>query len=81
MRYLTLEEILDIYNQIILQSGGTSGVSNLGMLESAIAQPKMTFDGQELYSTLSEKVAVLGFSLIKNHPFIDGNKRIGHAAM
>ena len=51
------------------------------MLESAIAQPAMSFGGVELYPTLAEKAAALGFSLIMNHPFVDGNKRVGHAAM
>nr|WP_318733637.1 type II toxin-antitoxin system death-on-curing family toxin [Roseofilum sp. Belize Diploria] len=46
-----------------------------------MAQPQMTFDSQELYTSLPEKAAALGFSLIKNHPFLDGNKRTGHAAM
>ena len=50
-------------------------------LSSCIAQPGMTFDNVELYQTIFEKAAALGFSLISNHPFIDGNKRIGHAAM
>ncbi len=53
----------------------------MGMLESALAQPLMTFGGEELYPTIGDKASALGFSLIKNHPFIDGNKRIGHAAM
>ena len=54
---------------------------HLNGLESALAQPRMTFGGQELYPTLVEKASALGFSLIRNHPFVDGNKRIGHAAM
>lgn len=54
---------------------------DLGALESALAQPCATFDGQDLYPTLADKTAALGFSLIQNHPFVDGNKRIGHAAM
>ena len=81
MLYLTLEQILDIHHQIIAQTGGGSGITNRGLLESAVAQPQMTFGGQELYATLPEKAAALGFSLIKNHPFLDGNKRTGHAAM
>jgi death on curing protein len=81
MRYLTKAEILKIHHQIITETGGSFGVSNLGLLESAIAQPQMTFDGEELYPNLTEKAATLGFCLIKNHPFIDGNKRTGHAAM
>lgn len=50
-------------------------------MESALAQPRMTFDKEELYPTIVEKAAALGYSLINNHPFVDGNKRIGHAAM
>ncbi len=52
-----------------------------GALESAVAQPRMTFGGAELYPTVVEKAASLGFSLIQNHPFVDGNKRTAHAAM
>ncbi|MHC5936370.1 type II toxin-antitoxin system death-on-curing family toxin [Nostoc sp.] len=81
MRYLTLEEVLELYHRIVEQSGGSAGISNIGGLESAIAQAQMTFAGEELYPTIVEKASALGFSLIKNHPFIDGNKRIGHAAM
>ena len=50
-------------------------------MESATAQPRMTFGGEDLYSDLSAKAAALAFSLVNNHPFIDGNKRIGHAAL
>ena len=63
------------------QSGGSAGIRDFGALESALAQPRMTFDGDELYPTIVDKAAALGFSLINNHPFVDGNKRIGHAAM
>jgi death-on-curing protein len=81
IRYLTLSEVLDLYSQIIEQSGGTLGIRDLGGLKSAMAQPRMTFDGQELYLTIVEKAAALGYSLIMNHPFVDGNKRTAHAAM
>lgn len=81
MRYLTLREILEIYQSVMRQSGGTIGIRDLGALESAVAQPRMTFGGVELYETVVEKAASLGFSLIQNHPFIDGNKRTAHAAM
>ena len=54
---------------------------DLGALESALAQPRMTFGNADLYPTLEEKATALGFSLISNHPFVDGNKRIGHAAL
>lgn len=81
MRYLTVGEVLDIYRRVMQQSGGLVGIRDLGGLESAIAQPRMTFGGLDLYPTLIEKAAALGFSLIQNHPFLDGNKRTGHASM
>jgi len=81
MRYLTLNEVLELYSRIMDQADGDAGILGLEKLESAIAQPRMTFDGEELYSTIFEKASALAFSLIQNHPFIDGNKRIGHAAM
>jgi death on curing protein len=81
MRYLNLAEVLELHRRIMAQSGGAPGLRDLGALESALAQPRMTFGGEELYPTLIEKASVLGFSLIKNHPFVDGNKRVGHAAV
>jgi len=81
MRYLTLIEVLNLHRQIIEQSGGALGVRDLGALESALAQPRMTFGGEDLYPTLVDKAAAVGFSIIMNHPFVDGNKRTGHAAM
>ena len=81
MRYLALHEILDIYRRIVEQSGGAMGIRDFGSLESALAQPRMTFDGQELYQTIIEKASALGYSIFMNHPFLDGNKRTAHAAM
>jgi death-on-curing protein len=81
MRYLTLGQVLELYRRVMEQSGGSAGVRDLGALESAIAQPRATFGGEELYPTIIEKASALGFSLIQNHPFVDGNKRAGHAAM
>jgi death-on-curing protein len=81
MRYLTFNEVLELYCRIMEQSGGSVGIHDLGALESALAQPRMTFGGEELYPTIIEKASALGFSFIKNHPFVDGNKRTGHAAM
>lgn len=81
IRYLVLDEVLKLHQRLIEQSGGTAGIRDLGGLESALAQPQMTFSGQELYPTVAEKASALGFSLIMNHPFLDGNKRIGHASM
>ncbi len=62
-------------------SGGAEGVRDRGMLESAVARPRSAFGGQDLYPTLAEKAAALCHSLVLNHPFIDGNKRIGHAML
>lgn len=81
IRYLTLEEVLELHRLALDQSGGLNGVRDLGGLESALAQPQMTFGGQELYVSVGEKAAALGYSLVCNHAFVDGNKRIGHAAM
>src|SRR5437879_1631208 len=80
-RYLTLEEVLELYRLVLEQSGGLDGGRELGGLESARAQAQMTFGGQDLYPSLAEKAAALGFSLVCNHPFVDGNKRVGHAVM
>lgn len=81
MRYLTLSETLELYHRIIEQSGGALGIRDLGALEAALAQPRMTFGGEELYPSITEKASAPGFSIIMNHPFVDGNKRTRHAAM
>ncbi len=81
MRYLTLREVLELYQRVMEIGGGAQGIRDLQALQSSIAQPRMTFGGQELYANVVAKAAALGNSLIKNHPFVDGNKRIGHAAM
>jgi death on curing protein len=66
---------------VIEQSGGSGGIRDRGALESAVAQPFQTFAGRELYPSVVRKAAALGFFLISNHPFVDGNKRVGHAAL
>jgi len=81
MRYLSLEEIIALHARVIAQSGGILGLRDRGAIESAVAQPEMTFGGDDLYPTIAEKAAALGHSLIQNHPFLDGNKRVGHAAI
>ncbi len=81
MRYLTVGEVLEIYNRVMEQSGGLVGILDLGALESAVAQPRITFNSEELYPTVVEKASALGYSIIQNHPFVDGNKRAGHAAL
>ena len=81
IRYLSLSEVLQLHARIVSDSGGAAGLRDVGALESALAQPRQTFGGQDLYPTLVAKACALGFSLVMNHPFIDGNKRIGHAAL
>jgi len=81
IRSVTLAEVLEVYQQIMRQTGGLVAIRDFGALESALAQPHMTFGGNELYPSTAEKAASLGFSLIQNHPFADGNKRTGHAVM
>lgn len=81
IRYLVFIEVVELHRQIIEQAGGALGIRDLGALESALAQPHMTFGGEELYPTIVDKASAIAFSLVMNHPFIDGNKRIGHAAM
>lgn len=81
MRYLSFEEVVSLHSLLIAQSGGSSGLRDRSALESAVAQPEASFGGEDLYPTISAKVAALGHSLIQNHPFVDGNKRVGHAAM
>jgi len=80
-RYLSLREILTLHERIASQSGGGIGVRDLGLLESAVAQPRQSFGGSDLYPSIVAKATALGFSLISNHPFVDGNKRVGHAAL
>ena len=81
MKYLYPKQVLYLYQQIIQQSGGTLGLRDEGLLESAIYRPQASFGGQDLYPDLFSKTAALGHSFISNHPFVDGNKRVGFEAM
>jgi death-on-curing protein len=75
MRYLELDEVLRIHERMIVQYGGSLGGINQNGLESALAAPQQTTFGEDLYPDISAKAAILFYLLIKNHPFIDGNKR------
>ena len=81
MRYVTLAEVVELHRRLLEATGGASGIRDFGALESAVAQPKVTFDGVDLYPTLVEKAAALGLSLVQGRPFVDGNTRVGHAAI
>ena len=81
MKILNKRQILLLHSALIAESGGSDGIRDEGLLDSAINTPFQTFSGQDLYPTVLEKAVRLGFGLIRNHPFIDGNKRIGTHAM
>ena len=81
MKYLTITQVLQLYYLVIADSGGAHGLRDISALESCLAQPRMTFDGRDLYPSLNEKAAALCFSIVTNHPFVDGNKRVAHLSM
>ena len=81
MRYLTVEEVLELHARLLEQFGGSEGLRDPGALASFVEQPRMTFGGKDLYPTVAEKADILSFALATNHPFVDGNKRTAHAAM
>ena len=81
MKVLTKQQILLLHSQLIKSFGGSDLIRDEGLLDSAINTPFQTFDGVELYPSLLGKAARLCFELVKNHPFVDGNKRIGAHAM
>jgi death on curing protein len=81
VKYLYPKQIIYLYRQIVGISGGSHGLRNKGILKSAVYRLQASFGGQDLYPDLLIKTAVLGHSLINNHAFIDGNKRVGFEAM
>lgn len=78
MKYLTPEQVLAIHDRMIKRYGGSHGLRDIGLLESAVLRPQATFGGEDLYPSLFEKAAVLMHSLLKNHQFVDGNKRTAY---
>lgn len=81
MKILNKRQVLLLHSALIVQSGGLDGTRDEGLLDSALNTPFQTFAEQDLYPTVLEKAARLGYGLICNHPFLDGNKRIGTHAM
>lgn len=81
MKKLSKKQILMLHTQLIQQTGGSEGVRDYNLLDSALEIPFQSFGGDELYPTIQAKAARLGYGLIKNHCMIDGNKRIGTHAM
>ena len=81
MKKLSKKQILMLHTQLIQQTGGSEGVRDSNLLDSALETPFQSFGGDELYPTIQAKAARLGYGLIKNHCMIDGNKRIGTHSM
>ena len=81
MKILSKQQVLKLHEILIAQSGGSSEIRDDGLLESALNAPFQSFGDTDLYPSLLEKAARLGYGLIKNHPFVDGNKRIGTHTM
>ena len=77
MIYFSKKQILQLHSSLVEKTGGIDGIRDENLLDSALNAPFQTFDSKELYPKISDKAAQLTFSLIKNHPFLDGNKRIG----
>jgi death on curing protein len=78
--FLTLDEVLAIHADQIERYGGAFGIRDRGLLESALAMPEATYSDQDLHPSVCEKAAAYLFHLVKNHPFVDGNKRVGLAS-
>jgi hypothetical protein len=77
--FLTVDEVLAIHAHLIERYGGSPGIRDLGLLRSALAMPEASFGGETLHATLYEQAAAYCFHSVKNHPFVDGNKRVGLA--
>ena len=78
---LTKEQVLMLHDQLIESTGGSKGIRDEGMLESALMNPYQSFGGIELYPSIQAKAAQLCFGIVKDHPMIDGNKRLGTHVM
>ena len=81
MKRLTYHQVIQIHSLLILETGGSDGIRDQGLLDSALNLPFQSFDGEDLYKTIQSKAARLGFSLVNNHAFVDGNKRTGILVM
>ena len=77
MKHVSITQVLRLHTKIIQATGGEDGVRDIDLLKSALFNALSTFDGKELYPSIEEKIANICFCIVKNHPFIDGNKRMG----
>ena len=78
---LSKEQIKRLHENMIISTGGSDGIRDESLLESALSAPNQTFDGMELYPSVMAKIARITYSLVCNHPFVDGNKRVGTYVM
>lgn len=81
MKEISERQVLMLHDHLIQESGGAAGLRDAGMLQSALAAPFQSFDGKEAYPSLQQKAARMAYGLVQNHPFVDGNKRIGAHVM
>lgn len=81
MKNIELGDVLIFHRKLIEQTGGSDGIRDLGLVESALNRAFMTFEGEDLYKEIEDKVSAITYSLVNNHGFVDGNKRIGIAVM
>jgi death on curing protein len=75
LSYLSVTRVLAIHDLMVKRFGGSHGLRDLGLVESVVARPQASFDGNDSYETIFDKAAALLQSLLRNHPFVDGNKR------
>ena len=78
--FLSFDEVIEIHRDQIERYGGSAGIRDMGLLQSAVAMPQAGFGGQFLHADLFEMAAAYLFHIVQNHPFVDGNKRVGAAA-
>jgi len=81
MIILKNDEIIEVHKKLIASTGGSHGLRDMGLLESAVFGCNQTFGGEDLYPTIIEKASRMAYSICNNHPFVDGNKRVAVTAM
>lgn len=81
MKIITERQVLMLHDQLIASTGGSNGLRDEGLLQSALAAPFQSFGGADAFQSIQQKAARLAYGLVKNHPFVDGNKRIGAHTM
>ena len=81
MIILTTDEVVELHEKLVIATGGSPGIRDMGLLESAVFGCSQTFGGEDLYPTVIEKAARMAYAICKNHPFVDGNKRVAVTAL